>query len=135
MLSLHKRLHALEQVQQNGLTVEITSTQLGVSTPDAALAPKYGLRKEMLRPELSREAMRAARNWLHITQRELSEQSGVHLASQCLLLLHRLEAYHRQFADRVELFRHWHMLVFTSDARSFVTDDRGGNPLGDIAGE
>src|SRR2546423_1328922 len=51
-----------------------------------------------------------------------------------LLLLRRLEAYHRQFADRVELFRHWHMLVFASDARSLVTGDRVGNPLGHIAG-
>src|SRR5580700_9445904 len=52
-----------------------------------------------------------------------------------LLLLRRLEGYHRQFADRVELFRHRHMLVFASDARSLVTGDRVGNPLGDIAGE
>ena len=52
-----------------------------------------------------------------------------------LLLLRRLEGYHRQFADRVELFRHWHMLVFAPNARSLVTGDRVGNPLGHIAGK
>ena len=46
-----------------------------------------------------------------------------------------LKGYHRQLADRVELFRHWHMLVFSPDARSLVTADRVGNPLGDIAGK
>jgi len=57
------------------------------------------------------------------------------ILSPGLLRLRRLEAYHRQFADRVELFRHWHMLVFAPDARRLVTGDRVGNPLGNIAGK
>jgi hypothetical protein len=72
MLSLRKRLHTLEQMQNDGLSVEITSTQLIVSTFRSELAPKYGLKKERVKVELTREAMRAARNWLHITQKELS---------------------------------------------------------------
>jgi hypothetical protein len=52
-----------------------------------------------------------------------------------LFLLHRVERYHRQLVDRVELFRHWHMLVFAPDTRSFVTGDCVGNPLGYIAGK
>jgi hypothetical protein len=57
------------------------------------------------------------------------------LLSSGLLRLRPLEGYHRQLADRVELFPHFHMLVFASDARRCMTGDRVGNPLGDIAGK
>jgi hypothetical protein len=58
-----------------------------------------------------------------------------HYPSPGRLLLRRLEGYQRQFADRVELFRHFHMLIFPPDARRLMTGDRVGNPLGNIAGK
>jgi hypothetical protein len=46
-----------------------------------------------------------------------------------------VEGYYGQFADRLELLRHFHMLVFAPDARCLMAGDRVGNPLGNIAVE
>jgi hypothetical protein len=42
------------------------------------------------------------------------------------------EMYYRQFAERVELSRHFHMLVFAPDARCLMAGDRVGDPLRNI---
>jgi hypothetical protein len=76
-------LHTLEQIQQDGLKVEITSTQLIISTHREELAPKYGPKKELLKTGSRESGPQPA------AQRELSEKSGVHLAS-----IHEFEAGH-----------------------------------------
>ena len=47
----------------------------------------------------------------------------------------RCQGYYGQFADSLELLRHFHMLVFAPNARCLMAGDRVGNPLGNIAGE
>jgi hypothetical protein len=53
----------------------------------------------------------------------------------CFIRTAHQEGNQRQFADRLEFLRHFHMLVFSPDTRSLVAGDRIGNSLGNIAGE